>query len=211
MTLPDITLPLIVGSGLICIIIAGWWAFYRPRLALYALVVWAQFGPFLTKVTGSKLVLYATYVLPVALLLITALALPRKSLRVPRSSIVLFLGVFIAILIIQAFNPSLPDPTMGLAELASKFMLHISFFLLGIWLVRSESDLKGLLWALAIAGAIGGVYALYQQFVGFPSFENAWATGRSFQGFNVYLDQIGACSPPCFILQPMVCSRQFAG
>ncbi len=171
--------------------VAFWIAYHYPRLAFWSILLWDQFGTLLSKMANTKWPLYLTYLLPVGLLLamITRLLLHRQPIFFPRSRIVLVLGIFTGILVFQSFNPNLPVLSMGPIELVSKFLLHMTYFILGIWLIQTEKDLRQLLWILVISGTIAGLYASYQQFVGYPSFEDQWAVNREFQGVNVYLDQ----------------------
>lgn len=168
-------------------------ALYYPKIALFGIIFLVQFSTLLTKVTGIRLILYASYLLPGILLFILFIrfAIKKQIPTLPNSLIVISALVFIMILTLQTFNPIVPSFGMAINDLFSKYLLHISAFFLGIWLINTKKDLNQFLILITISGVIAASYALYQFLIGFPSFEHSWAISgvHEFHGVNVFLGE----------------------
>jgi hypothetical protein len=177
----------LLAVGVLAVAIA-WLSFTHPKTVLLGILFGAQFGPLLAKITGSRLVLYASYLAPLGLLLAVFIRniATRRALPVSQSIIVLLIVLFVSILTIQALNPRVSKIDMAVNDLVSKYLAHMAAFVLGLWLIKTRRDLRAVCVALTAAGAFAAVYGLYQQLVGYPTFEDAWAATQRIHGVTVY-------------------------
>lgn len=185
--------PLVVVMALaaICIAIpAVIWVVQKPKAAFFAVLYGTQFATLLTKLLDTRLFLYASYILPLVLLAIIVgkPLLATGSIPVPRSSIFLLVALFTTLLILEIGNPEVPALSVAINDLFAKYLLHIAGFGLGIWLIRKKADYYQVARIIAISGTLAALYALYQNFVGYPAFESRWATqdNHLFHGVNIY-------------------------
>lgn len=142
-------------------------------LALQALVACILAQPplhLLAKMTQQRAFLYVALLLaPLALVFVL---LQRARAPVSRRTTFLlvlgYLGVLCAATLIGG------DPRASLPVMATKYSA-VSGFLLAWMGLRDRRDAVPVVRAILLVGAVGALYSIWQQVVGFPDFETRWA------------------------------------
>lgn len=148
---PRIASPLALQSLLLCILV-------QPPLHLLA------------KMTQQRAFLYLALLLaPLALgfVLFQRLRAPLSG----RKAYLLVLG-YVGVLLVATMAGG--NPKAALPVLATKYSAVAGFLL--AWMgMRSRGDTVPVVRAILFVGAFGALYSIWQQVVGFPDFETAWA------------------------------------
>lgn len=139
----------------------------------------------LTKVTLHRGFLYLAMLLPAIGL--GLVAFQRERIPLSRQASFLLLALYIATLL--AASALGTDPKAAASVLATKYSAAAAFFL--AWLgTRKSGDIRTLLRTILAVGCLSAIYSIWQQSVGFPEFETAWAWSiGNVHGVDIFLDE----------------------
>lgn len=160
-------------------------AIVRPHRCLVGLLAWLLvLGSVRRIVTGVSPAGETDLLLLVGPLALASLVVTTKPLRANLaatrlSRAVLVLGV---VVFVSAFNPAQGSLLAGVAGLLFTFLPMFAF-----WMGRSLPDrvLVRLLQLVVLAGVGAASYALFQQFVGFPWWDQRWIQEDGYLALNV--------------------------
>ncbi len=119
---------------------------------------------------------------PAVLVLLFLLASGRGALR-QRSRLANVIGLLSLLVLVEALNPLQAGLLVGLGGL-----LFLLVPMLAFWVGRSLLDdvtLRRLFRLVAMLSVVAAVYGLFQQFVGFPSWDQRWITSSGYVALNV--------------------------
>jgi len=171
---------LALAGIMIPLIVAAAWA--SPRALLLLLVVWMTELGLLRRLIpgGSNSAFSGDPVLIIGPMVIAFLffwSVSRGALdnRTRLANVVLAFNV---VALVEVINPGQGSILAGLGGLLFLLMPVLSF-----WVGRILVDddlLTRIIWAVAVLGVLAGLYGLYQQFVGFPSWDQTWINSGSY-------------------------------
>ena len=128
--------------------------------------LWLLFEDLPRKFLGNNMLVYFGKDLLVALVYVSFLLDARaRRERIPAFSFRVPLLAFVALGVVQVFNPASPSLLYGLLGLKVYFF-YIPLVVIGYSLVRSESDLRAILLEFAIVAAIIALLGIVQGIVG---------------------------------------------
>jgi hypothetical protein len=152
-----------LAFGMAAILVTGV-ANWRTGLLLF--FVWLLLEDLPRKYLGNNMAVYFSKdVLAVMAYTGFAVALRKGDVPLPRLPFALPLAAFMALGVVQAFNPSSPSPLYGLVGLKVYFF-YVPLVLLGYALVRSQVELARALVGLSIAVLLIGSLGIAQGIVG---------------------------------------------
>ncbi len=183
--LPALTRPALTVSMVVAFAVA---VIVRPQPGLIALLAWLlALGSLRRIVTGVSPAGETDLLLLVGPITLAALVHTTRPLRahlVPTqlSRAVLVLSVLV---FASAFNPTQGSLLAGVAGLLFTFVPILAF-----WIGRSLSDAtwRRLLQLLMGAGIVAAGYGLFQQFVGFPWWDQRWIEEDGYLALNIGKD-----------------------
>jgi hypothetical protein len=186
-----LTLSLFSGTHLIFaliaipVVIAMAWS--NPVAAIGILPVWMVAMGLVRRITpgGGNSTFSGDPVLiigPLALLVLWMLvASSREGGRM--SPLARWIMFFDIVAVLEAFNPSQGSLLTGVGGLLFLFIPTTAF-----WIGRRFADeelIIRVIWTVAILGLISAVYGLYQQFVGFPSWDASYVSSKAYTALQV--------------------------
>jgi len=163
-------------------------AWTNPVAMIGLLPIWMVLMGFLRRITpgggnstfsGDPVIMVG----PVAILVLFAVSATSdrdNEQFSPLAKIVLLLNVMT---LIQAFNPGQHSLMTGMGGLLFILIPSLSF-----WVGRrfsNEQIIERLMWVIAFSSLGVAIYGLFQQFVGFPSWDSAWVGTDGYTALNV--------------------------
>jgi len=162
-------------------------AWSNPQAMLAILPVWMVAMGFVRRITpgGGNVTFSGDPVLiigPAALLVMwLAVSTSREPGRLtPLARTVL---IFNVVAFVEAFNPTQGSLMTGIGGLLFILVPTAAF-----WIGRryAEPDfVLRMIWTIAILGLVAAAYGLYQQYVGFPSWDANWISSKGYTALNV--------------------------
>ena len=159
-------------------------------LAFLAWLFLSHFFKLFLKLSMGSMSTQLTAALPFLMLAAILLALlvelsHDRSLAIRDMNIMdLLVFIYLALMVIQIFNPNLRTFRMGLYGMLDGGMWIVAYFLARS-LIATTVDAKSLIWAIATTSILGALYALFAVCVGFRTIEADFA--REMQPDNPYL------------------------
>ncbi len=190
-TLALLALSLFSGTHLIfalialpLVIIMAW---TNPEAMISVLPIWMVLMGLIRRITpgGGNVTFSGDPVLilgPVALLVLWAVVANKREPG-QLSNLAKTVLVFNIIAFLEAFNPAQGSLLTGVGGLLFVLVPTAAF-----WIGRRYSDPEffvRIIWTVAIMGLFAGAYGLYQQFVGFPSWDTNWINSKGYTALNV--------------------------
>lgn len=186
-----LALSLFSGSHLIFAIIAIpvviVMAWTNPEAMIAILPVWMVLMGLIRRITpgGGNVTFSGDPVLiigPIALLVLTAVVISRREPG-PMSRLARMVFAFNVLAFIEAFNPKQGSLLTGLGGL-----LFVAVPTAAFWVGRKFADpdfFLRVVWTVAIMSLVAAIYGLYQQFVHFPSWDEAYVQTKGYTALNV--------------------------
>lgn len=180
LTRPALTVAMVITFGVLAVM--------RPHPALLGLLVWLlALGSLRRIATGVSPAGETDLLLLVGPIALTSVLVTTRPLRAhlaptPLSRAVLVLS---ALVFVSAFNPAQGSLVGGVAGLLFTFVPTLAF-----WIGRSLSDVvwRRLLQLVMGGGIVASGYGLFQQFVGFPSWDQRWIEEDGYLSLNIGKD-----------------------
>ncbi len=176
---------LIFAMIAIPVVIAMAWS--NPVAALGILPVWMMVMGLVRRVTpghgnstfsGDPVLIIG----PMALMILWLLILSSRQ-GGPMSSLARWVMFFNIVAVLEAFNPAQGSLLTGIGGLLFLFIPTTAF-----WIGRQFADealILRLIWTVAILGLLAAIYGLFQQFSGFPSWDQSYINSRAYTALQV--------------------------
>ena len=177
---PALALVLVLGLGIAAIA--------RPQAALVGLLAWLLvLGSARRIVTGVSPSGESDVLLLVGPIALVSLVIASKPLRAHLTATPLSRAVALlsTVVFVSAFNPAQGSVMGGVAGLIYTFVPTLAF-----WIGRAIDDrtLRRVLGLVTVAGVAAAAYGLFQQFVGFPWWDQRWIQEDGYLALNVGKD-----------------------
>jgi hypothetical protein len=180
----SVSLHVILALAVCPLVLAVVWM--SPRSTILGLAFWLVALGMVRRLvgSGSSSGLGDPFLLigPGVLVLILVVACGRGALR-NRSSLANAIGLLSLLVLVEAVNPLQGGLLVGLGGL-----LFVLVPMLAFWVGRSLLDdvtLRRLLRLIAALSVLAAAYGLFQQFVGFPSWDQRWITSSGYVALKV--------------------------
>ncbi|MEI8050355.1 MAG: hypothetical protein WCI12_02845 [Actinomycetes bacterium] len=170
---------------MIPIVIAAAWS--SPSTLLLILLVWSAELGMIRRLTpgGGNIAFSGDPVLIIAPLMVICLVMVASGNgafrnRSPLASTVL---AFNGLAALEVLNPAQGSFLTGIGGLLFMLVPTLAF-----WVGRSmvDDDLAfQIVWTVAVLGLLAALYGLFQQFVGFPSWDKHWIETRGYGALNI--------------------------
>ncbi len=186
-----ISLSLVTGShtllALIAIPLVISMAWSNPAGMIGILPIWLVLLGMVRRLTtggtnvtfsGDPLLLIAPLALLVMWLMVTRSREPGALTPLAR-----WVLAFNVVALLQAFNPTQGSLLTGLGG-----VLFLTIPTLAFWIGRRLAEpimIMRVIWTVALVSLIAAAYGLYQQFVGFPSWDQSWIASKGYAALNV--------------------------
>jgi hypothetical protein len=190
-TLGLLTLSLVSGShiifALVAIPIVVMMAWTNPVAMLGVLPIWMILMGLVRRITpgGGNVTFSGDPVLiigPIALMVLTAVVITRRESGT-MSKLARVVMAFDVVAFLEAFNPKQGSLLTGVGGLLFVLIPTMAF-----WVGRHYAEVKlilSIIWTVAIMGLVSALYGLYQQFVGFPTWDYNWIQTKAYTALNI--------------------------
>ncbi len=186
-----VVLSLVSGShtlvALIAVPIVVSMAWSNPEAMIALLPVWLVMLGFIRRITagGSNVTFSGDPLLLIAPIALLVLWIVATRSREPgrHTPLARWILIFNVLALLQAFNPSQGSLLTGLGGL-----LFVTIPTLAFWVGRKYAEpglIMRIIWTVAILSLVSACYGLYQQFVGWPSWDSNWIASKGYAALNV--------------------------
>lgn len=180
----SVSLHILLALALCPLVLAVVWM--SPRSTILGLAFWLVALGLVRRLVGagssSGLGDPLLLIGPAVLVLLLVVACGRGALR-KRSPLANAIGLLSLLVLVEALNPLQGGLLVGLGGL-----LFVLVPMLAFWVGRSLLDdmtLRRLFRLIAVLSVLAAVYGLFQQFVGFPSWDQRWINSNGYVALKI--------------------------